>query len=61
MVDPQTILGSMVDGEAPGDHEQEGEMSDPAYVCRSIGYFLDFLFAVGPVLALVLVTWRVTK
>ncbi len=36
-------------------------MSDPAYVCRSIGYFLDFLCAVGPVLALVLVTWRVTK
>lgn len=50
-----------MDGEAPGDNEQEGEMSDPAYVCRSIGYFLDFLFAVGPALALVLVTWRVSK
>lgn len=24
-------------------------MSDPAYVCRSIGYFLDFLTLVGPV------------
>jgi hypothetical protein len=36
-------------------------MSDPAYVCRSIGYFLDFLFAVGPALALVAVAWRVSK
>ena len=51
----------MVDGEAPGDNEQEGEMSDPAYVCRSIGYFLDFLFSVGPALALVAVAWRVSK
>ncbi len=36
-------------------------MSDPAYVCRSIGFFLDFLVSVGPALALVAVAWRVSK
>jgi hypothetical protein len=61
VVDTQAFVGTMVDGEAQSFNEQEGEMSDPAYVCRSIGYFLDFLFAVGPALALVLVTWRVSK
>jgi hypothetical protein len=61
MVDPQTLLGSMVDGEAQSFNEQEGEVSDPAYVCRSIGFFLDFLVSVGPALALVAVAWRVSK
>ena len=49
----------MVDGEAPGDNEPEGEMSD--YVCRSIGYFLEFLTMTVPVLSLVIFAWRVSK
>ena len=51
----------MVDGEAPGDYEPEGEMSDLDYVCRSVGYFLEFLTMTVPVLSLVIFAWRVSK
>ena len=37
------------------------DLNDPSAVCRSIGYFLEFLCSVGPVLALVAVAWRVSK
>ena len=36
-------------------------MSDHAYVCRSIGYFLEFLTMTVPVLSLVIFAWRVSK
>jgi len=37
------------------------DLNDPSAVCRSIGYFIDFLRSVGPALALVVVAWRVSK
>jgi hypothetical protein len=59
MVDPQTILGTMVDGEAPSFNEPEGGVMDHADILRNIQYSLDFLKLVGPVAGLLWFTFFV--
>jgi hypothetical protein len=37
------------------------DLNDPASVCRSIGYFLDFLTMTVPVLSLAIFAWRIAR
>ena len=37
------------------------DLTDPAAVCRSLGYFLDFLTMTVPVLSLALLAWRLAR
>jgi len=37
------------------------DLHDPDAVCRSIGYFLDFLTMTVPVLSLVLIARRIAR
>ena len=37
------------------------DLTDPSSVCRSLGYFLDFLFITVPVISLVLVARRIAR
>ena len=37
------------------------DLTDPSAVCRSLGYFLDFLTLTVPVLSLVFVARRIAR
>jgi len=37
------------------------DLNDPSEVCRSIGYFLDFLTMTVPVLSLALIARRIAR
>lgn len=37
------------------------DLTDPSAVCRSLGYFLDFLTMTVPVISLVLVARRIAR
>ena len=37
------------------------DLNDPSAVCRSLGYFLDFLTMTVPVLSLALIAWRIAR
>jgi len=37
------------------------DLNDPSAVCRSIGYFLDFLTMTVPVLSLAIFAWRIAR
>ncbi len=37
------------------------DLTDPASVCRSLGYFLDFLILTVPVLSLALLARRIAR
>ena len=37
------------------------DLNDPAAVCRSLGYFLDFLTMTVPVISLVFVARRIAR
>jgi len=37
------------------------DLHDPASVCRSLGYFLDFLVMFVPPVALAIFAWRIAR
>jgi len=37
------------------------DFHDPSAVCRSIGYFLDFLTITVPVISLAIFAWRIAR
>jgi len=37
------------------------DLNDPAAVCRSLGYFLDFLVMFVPPVALAFTAWRIAR
>ena len=37
------------------------DLNDPSAVCRSLGYFLDFLLMTVPVLSLALIARRIAR
>jgi len=37
------------------------DLHDPFAVCRSIGYFLDFLVIFVPILSLSIFAWRIAR
>jgi hypothetical protein len=37
------------------------DLNDHASVCRSIGYFIQYLGIITPILALAWITWRVAR
>ena len=37
------------------------DLHDPQTICRSIGYFLDFLSLTVPVSSMALLAWRIAR
>jgi hypothetical protein len=37
------------------------DLHDPQNVCRSLGYFLDFLTMTVPVISLAIFAWRIAR
>jgi hypothetical protein len=37
------------------------DLNDPDAVCRSIGYFLDFLTLTVPVISMAIFAWRIAR
>jgi len=37
------------------------DLHDPSAVCRSLGYFLDFLVMTVPVISLAIFAWRIAR
>lgn len=37
------------------------DLNNPQEVCRSLGYFLNYLGTIAPLVGLALATWRLSK
>jgi hypothetical protein len=37
------------------------DLNDPAAVCRSIGYFIQYLTTIAPLVGLGWATWRIAR
>jgi hypothetical protein len=37
------------------------DLNDPASVCRSLGYFLNYLGIIAPLVGLAWITWRIAR
>jgi hypothetical protein len=37
------------------------DLNNPQEVCRSLGYFIQYLGIITPILALAWITWRVAR
>jgi hypothetical protein len=37
------------------------DLHDPAAVCRSIGYFIQYIATIAPILGLAWITWRIAR
>ena len=37
------------------------DLNDPSAVCRSIGYFIQYLSIITPIVVLAWITWRIAR
>jgi hypothetical protein len=37
------------------------DLNDPTAICRSLGYFWEYLITIAPIVAIAWATWRIAR